>query len=99
MRFGTWEIKKYYKASFTFKNNQTCRNENIAYKWVKNWLDIAKEKICDLEIDQKNYRNSDEHIVCQLYLNKAGKKFKNQKTNKQRNKDEKYKRNVKMYDR
>lgn len=71
MRFETWEITKYYKASFTFKNNQTCRNENIAYKWVKNRLDIAKEKICDLEIDQKNYRNSDEHIVCQLYLNKS----------------------------
>ena len=33
----------------------------------KSWLDLAKARICELEIDQKNYRyNSDEHIT---YLN------------------------------
>lgn len=46
----------------------------------KSWLDLAKERTCELEIDQKNYRyNSDEHITylkftqgCMSVLSQAG---------------------------
>lgn len=70
---------------------------------LKSWLDISKERICELEINRKNYRHREmnmlytlnlPNVICRLYLSKGWKNF----LKKPKIEKKKYKSDVKIYE-